>query len=421
MKRAETDVVVIGGGPAGMAAALDASLSGAEVHLLERDHTLGGVLPQCIHDGFGVLHFGELLTGPQYAQRFIDKLTDSRVNVHLDSMVLRLSSNRELVFTDPKEGLQTLKAGAVILAMGCRERTRAQVRVPGSRPAGVYTAGTAQRFINIEGLMIGRRAVVLGSGDIGLIMARRLTLEGAEVEGVYEILPRPSGLTRNIVQCLHDYEIPLHLSTTITEIRGSKRVTSVMVAKVNDKREPIPGTEREIPCDTVILSVGLLPENELSAKAGVAIDPGTGGPLVDSRMQTNIPGVFGCGNVVHVYDLVDHVTAGAIRAAQGALYHLSGKLPNRRIPVIPGANVHHVVPHTLAWPAFDRETLAFRVRTEIRKARAVLKAGDKIIATKRERVVKPAEMVVWTLSTKDLAAIPEDVQSLNVEVVNDGE
>ena len=380
-----------------------------------------GVLPQCIHDGFGVLHFGELLTGPQYAQRYIDLLAASRVNVHLDAMVLGLNAAREVLFTNPHEGLQTLDAKTVILAMGCRERTRSQVRVPGSRPAGVYTAGTAQRFINIEGLMIGRRAVILGSGDIGLIMARRLTLEGATVEGVYEIMPRPSGLTRNIVQCLNDYEIPLHLSTTISEIKGKKRVSSVVVQRVDEKREPIPGTEREIPCDTVILSVGLLPENELSAKAGVTLDPLTGGPLVDSQMQTSVPGIFSCGNVVHVYDLVDHVTSSAERAAAGALRYLAQDSPVRRIPLIAGANVHHVVPHTLAWPAFEREPITFRVRQELRKARVLLKDGETILATKRERVVKPAEMVVWTLSAKDLAKIPQNAPRLTVEVIHDAD
>lgn len=421
MKRAKADVVVIGGGPAGMAAALKAAESGADVHLLERDHTLGGVLPQCIHDGFGVLHFGELLTGPQYAQRFIDRLTASTVTVHLDAMVLSLNPVREVVFTNPREGMQALEARAVILAMGCRERTRSQVRVPGSRPAGVYTAGTAQRFINIEGLMVGKRAVILGSGDIGLIMARRLTLEGASVEGVYEILPRPSGLTRNIVQCLNDYGIPLHLSTTISEIKGKKRVTGVVVQKVDEKREPIPGTEREVACDTVILSVGLLPENELSAKAQVTIDPLTGGPLVDSQMQTSVPGIFSCGNVVHVYDLVDHVTASAERAAMGAVAYLAEKAPARRIPLVAGARVHHVVPHTLAWPAFEKEPITFRVREELRKARVVLKDGETVLAQKRERVVKPAEMVVWTLSQKDLAKIPENVSSLTVEVLHDAD
>jgi NADPH-dependent 2,4-dienoyl-CoA reductase/sulfur reductase-like enzyme len=325
------------------------------------------------------------------------------------------------------------------------------VRIPGTRPAGVYTAGTAQRFVNIEGMMVGKRAVVLGSGDIGLIMARRLTLEGAEVEGVYEILPHPSGLTRNVVQCLHDYEIPLHLSHTIRKICGYPRVESVIVQCVDDRRRPIPGTEREIPCDTVILSVGLIPENELSMKACVKIDPITGGPVVNSMMQTSVPSIFACGNVVHVYDLVDHVTVSAQRAALGAAQHVRQKevgqqirgrrateanskrrFPvlesrptepvgpgvNREIPIRAGEGVNHIVPHALCLPPQREEPLYFRVCEERRDCRIVVRAGEKVLRKKKERVVKPAEMVVFTLKQKHLRAIPSDADVITVEVTD---
>lgn len=313
-------VIVIGGGPAGLAAALSARENGAErVLLLERNDSLGGILNQCIHNGFGLHHFKCELTGPEYAERFIDQLKEETgIEVITGAMVLELGGDKSVHAISPSHGYLHLMADAIVLAMGCRERTRGAIGIPGSRPAGVFTAGAAQLYMNIEGCKIGNRAVILGSGDIGLIMARRLTLEGASVEGVYELMPYSGGLTRNIVQCLHDYDIPLHLSHTITEIRGKRRVEAVVVQQVDENRRPLPGTERMVECDTVLLSVGLIPENELSRQAGLVIDPRTSGPVVYENMETSIPGVFACGNVAHVHDLVDFVTAESIRAGKAA-------------------------------------------------------------------------------------------------------
>jgi len=418
MKTIEADVVVIGGGPAGMAAALEASRLGAEsVHLLERDGNLGGVLPQCIHDGFGVQRFGHLLTGPQYAQREVDALEDTPVKVHLKAMALNISPDRIVTFTDPQEGLKHIKAKAIILSMGCRERTRNQIRIPGTRPAGVYTAGCAQRLINIEGMMVGKRAVILGSGDIGLIMARRLKLEGATVEGCYEILPRPSGLMRNIVQCLNDFDIPLHLSHTITEVLGKKRVEAVVIHQVDEQRRPIEHTRRVIDCDTLILSVGLIPENELTRKAGIEMDPITGGPIVDSTMETSVEGVFACGNVVHVYDLVDYVTFSAQRAAKGAVDRVKGQVPKRSIGLVSGNNVRYLVPNRLMLLT-KSELVCFRVQDEQRNCKVIVRSDDTVVFTKKERVVRPAEMVVVKLKESHIQKIGKSVQELKVEVVD---
>lgn len=320
------DLIVIGGGPAGLAAACSAWENGAkEIVIIERDKELGGILNQCIHNGFGLHYFKEELTGPEYAGRFIEMLKSTGVQVKLDTMVLDLTEQKEVHIVSAAEGYQVLQAKAVILAMGCRERTRGAISIPGSRPAGIFTAGAAQRYVNMEGHMVGKRVLILGSGDIGLIMARRMTLEGAKVLACVELMPYSGGLNRNIVQCLQDYDIPLYLSHTIIDIKGNERVEEVTIAQVDSGRKPIPGTEKTFDCDTLLLSVGLIPENELSKNAGIRIDRRTNGPAVYENMETSIPGVFACGNVVHVHDLVDFVTGESQRAGAAAAKYISGK------------------------------------------------------------------------------------------------
>lgn len=411
------DVVIIGAGPAGLGAALAAREAGLrEVVLVERDFELGGILPQCIHDGFGSIVFDQVLTGPEYAQRFIDKVEKSGIKVLLDTMVLELHPDRRVVAVNSRDGLLEMEPGAVVLAMGCRERTRHQVLIPGYRPAGVICAGAAQRDINIEGLMPGRRVVILGSGDIGLIMARRFTLEGAEVEGVYEIMDHPGGLTRNLVQCLYDFDIPLHLSHTVTFIHGRKRVEAVTVARVDENRRPIPGTERLVECDTLVLSVGLIPENELSKKAGVILHPVTGGPVVDEAMETSVDGIFACGNVVSVFDLVDYVTFTAQTAGRGAAEFVQGVRRRKgEVPVRPGRNVRFVVPQRLR--SLDREVeLYLRVQRPERSVRVTVQVDGKTVYAKRARMVRPPEMVRATIPAD---ALSEGAREVVVEVVPD--
>ena len=340
------DVIVIGGGPAGLAAACAACDNGAEkVLVIERDKELGGILNQCIHNGFGLHRFREELTGPEYAGRFISLLRQTKAEVLLDTMVVEITPDRRVRCITPPPPPTELKAGAVVLAMGCRERTRGAIAIPGDRPAGIFTAGAAQRYVNMEGYMVGRRVVILGSGDIGLIMARRMTLEGAEVLACVELCPYSNGLNRNIVQCLNDYEIPLYLSHTITEIRGKERVEQVVISRVDADRRPIPGTEIVFDCDTVLLSVGLIPENELTRAAGIPMDRRTNGAIVYENMETMVPGVFACGNVVHVHDLVDFVSAESEKAgAAAARYALGKETAGRCIELKNGSAVNYTVP-----------------------------------------------------------------------------
>jgi len=395
------NVTIIGAGPAGLAAAIAARDAGAHVLLLERAKELGGILNQCIHNGFGLYRFREELTGPEYAGRFIYGLHD--IDIRTDTMVLEISSG-SVTAVNPKDGLFTVTSDAVILAMGCRERTRGAIGVPGDRPAGVFTAGAAQRYMNIEGLRIGKRAVILGSGDIGLIMARRMTLEGAEVAACVELMPYSSGLNRNIVQCLHDFDIPLYLSHTITRIIGRSRLEAVEVAEVGPDRKPVPGTEFRIDCDTLLLSVGLIPENELTRAAGIAIDPHTNGPVVYDDMETTQKGVYACGNVVQVHDLVDFVSDEGERAGRAAA---SGQPEGAYTEVQPGSGVGYVVPQRIRHEgAEDTVTLFFRVRKPCRKGSLVVYDGEREVLRKKRLYMTPGEMEKLPIS-RELASTAE--------------
>lgn len=403
------DVVVIGGGPAGMAAALSAHKASARVAIVEREQHLGGILRQCIHPGFGLSHFKQELTGPEYAQRFIDQVRATDIALFLDSMVIGIDSSESAVDTAvhtvtlmSPAGMLQLTGRAIVLAMGCRERTRSEIKIPGSRPAGVFTAGLAQRYINIENLKPGSCAVILGSGDIGLIMARRCTLEGISVEGVYELMPYANGLRRNVKNCLDDFGIPLHLSTTVTRVIGRDRVEAVEVSQVDEHLAPIPGTERIVPCDTLLLSVGLIPENELSVAAGVKLNPRTRGAVVDQSLQTGVPGIFACGNVLHVHDLADNVTTESERAgAAAAAYALgtdAGTVPNCELTVSPAGIAGYALPGRMTSVALTK--LNFRVRRPVDAARVRILAGGEELFAGKVRAFKPSVMESFPLPAK---------------------
>lgn len=390
------DIVVIGGGPAGLAAAIEAKKQGAgSVLVLERDRELGGILQQCIHNGFGLHVFKEELTGPEYAGRFIQELKSMNIEYKLNTMVLNIEEGKAVHAINPQDGYQVIQAKAIILSMGCRERTAGAINIPGTRPSGIFTAGTAQRYLNMEGYMVGKRVVILGSGDIGLIMARRMTLEGAKVLAVVEVLPYSGGLTRNIVQCLNDFNIPLYLSHTVVDIQGKDRVEKVTIAEVDENRRPIPGTEMEYDCDTLLLSVGLIPENELTNSAGAAIDSRTNGPIVNESMETTLDGIFACGNVVHVHDLVDFVTEESRRAGRGAAKYVNGKLSvnGNVLHTKPGNGVGYVVPQVVRTDNLEANLdLFLRVRKVYKEAKLVIKSGEDIITEIKKRHLAPGEM-----------------------------
>ena len=406
----EKKLVIIGGGPAGLAAAASARAAGVEdILILERDARLGGILNQCIHNGFGLHTFKEELTGPEYALRYIEKVKELEIEYWLNTMVIDLSqeeNGKKLVAVMNREkGLVTIEAEAVILAMGCRERPRGALNIPGYRPAGIYSAGTAQRYVNMEGRMPGREVVILGSGDIGLIMARRMTLEGAKVKLVAELMPYSGGLKRNIVQCLDDFGIPLRLSHTVVDIKGKERVEAVVIAKVGEDLKPIPGTEEEIPCDTLLLSCGLIPENELSGNLGVKMNPVTNGPVVNESLETDREGVFACGNVLHVHDLVDYVSEEAAQAGKRAAAYLKGELKGSgsTVSVRIGNGVRYTVPSLIDTERMEPvQTVRFRVGNVYRNCSVEVSAGGKVLSSRKAKVLAPGEMEQVMLKRAEL-------------------
>lgn len=412
----QVDVLIIGGGPAGLAAAIAAHDAGCRnVLILERDAQLGGILNQCIHNGFGLHTFQEELTGPEYAQRFIDQAAQRNIPFLLNTMVLSIAPDKTVTALNSADGCFTIQAKSVILAMGCRERPRGALNIPGFRPAGIYSAGTAQRLVNIEGRMVGRRVVILGSGDIGLIMARRMTLEGARVHAVAEVMPYSGGLKRNIVQCLEDFHIPLYLSTTVVDIHGRERLEAVTLAQVDGSLRPIPGTERRIPCDTLLLSVGLLPENELSREAGVQMDPVTGGPVVSDDLSTSLPGLFACGNVLHVHDLVDFVSQEAAKAGENAAHYiLSGQGETATVRLEGKNGVRYTVPQQLdPHHMADSVTVRFRVGQPYQQAALCVYTDGKLLRRVPKRILTPGEMEQFTLRREEL---PEGVRTVTFQI-----
>lgn len=396
MEKMKVDLAVIGAGPAGMAAALEAKRQGVEkVIIIERDKKLGGILQQCIHDGFGLHRFGERLAGTEYAQRFIDQVKEADIEVFLETMVIEMTADKEIYACGRKHGMLHISCGAIIAAMGCRERTASQVFLYGKRPAGVYTAGSVQRFINMEGYLPGKEAVILGSGDIGLIMARRMTLEGIHVKGVYEVMSSPGGLTRNIVQCLDDYEIPLTLSATVNEIHGKERIEGVTIAKLDENRNVIEGTEEYVPCDLLVLAVGLIPENELSKGAGITLDGKTKGPVLDENFMTDVPGIYAAGNVSVVYDLVDYVSQSGEIAARGAADYLKGNVSSGKAyeEVAAGENVNFVVPEKISTGEKESVSFFLRVKKPLKKSRVEVMQNGAVLASKQIMHAAPPEMI----------------------------
>ena len=408
----QVDLLVIGAGPAGLAAAIAAKEDGIDSLLvLEREHTPGGILRQCIHNGFGLHRFGEELTGPEYAQRDIDRARELGIVIQTDTTVLSVDGKSHMVTcVSAQRGVEVICAKAIVLAMGCRERPRGALGTPGTRCAGIYSAGTAQKFVNLEGFMPGKRVVILGSGDIGLIMARRMTLQGAKVLACVELMPFSSGLNRNIVQCLNDYDIPLYLSHTVVDIKGRERLSGVTVAKVDENRRPIEGTEIEFECDTLLLSVGLIPENELSEGAGVALSPMTSGALVDDELETSVPGVFACGNVLHVHDLVDHVSAESFTAGHAAAAYVRGESDDgEKLAVRDGDGVRGTVPQFIRKGAAKDVDLMFRPSGVYRNSTCVVRCGDREIARKKALIFTPGEMAVVKLKADVVEALDGDV------------
>lgn len=414
------DIVIIGGGPAGLAAAAAAKEAGiSDILILERDEMLGGILNQCIHNGFGLHTFKEELTGPEYAQRYIDRVLEEKISYRLHSMVIDISRDRQVTYISREEGLVRLQAGAVILAMGCRERPRGALNIPGYRPAGIYSAGTAQRLMNIEGYMVGKEVVVLGSGDIGLIMARRMTLEGAVVKVVAELMPYSGGLKRNIVQCLDDYGIPLKLSHTVVDIHGKERVTGVTIAQVGADRKPVPGTEEYYSCDTLLLSCGLIPENELSRQAGLEMDRITSGPVVGDDLETSVEGVFACGNVLHVHDLVDFVSEEAGTAGKNAAAYVKGERGSgsgREIRLNPVDGVRYTVPVSIDPARMDENlTVRFRVGAVFSNCYVSAYFDDERVIHRKRQIMAPGEMEEIKLTREQLLKYP-DLKTITVKI-----
>ena len=404
-ERIKHNLVIIGGGPAGMAAAVAAYERGErDILILERDNALGGILRQCIHNGFGLHRFGEELTGPEYAYRYEKQVRELGIPFMLDTMVIDVDSERRVTAMNKEKGIFIIEAGAIILAMGCRERPKGALNIAGTRPAGIYTAGTAQKFVNMKGYMPGKSVVILGSGDIGLIMARRMTLEGAEVKAVCELMPYSGGLARNIEQCLNDFNIPLKLSHTVIDIHGKERLEGVTIARVDENRRPIAGTEEHIPCDTLLLSCGLIPENELTKAAGIPLDRVTGGAVVDGGRETAVKGVFACGNVLHVHDLVDYVSEEAVIAGEAAVRFLRGEgEKNIDVTLKPDGNVRYTVPQKITEAVDTR--VYFRVRDVFRDKLLVVKSGDKILQSKKKLKLAPGEMETVTVTRDELLSV----------------